>query len=168
MFKKILFSFLLLLCTYNIAVVAYRIFEPRPESVYTPDSSALDYDTLKQYIVSSGDNTTHLLFFCSGYDTDSIYIKETVLKTVEKDTSINIAGVIETVDVTMIDADNELTRLTNDWGITSIPAFAAVTTEDGEPVVLNTLEQSSGAVFTSDDIIRWIESNDISGTVSED
>lgn len=164
MFKKLLFTVLALLCAYNIAVVAYRILEPKPEAAVT-DGSELDYDTLKQYILSGGENTTHYLFFYSMYDTDSIYVRQNLLPAVEKDTAITIATAIEIVDVSDLDRYENMASLESDWGIFSIPAFAAVTVTEGKVDVLDVLEEED--TFTADDLLNWIERNEISGSISE-
>ena len=165
MFKKLLFSILAVICIYNVAVIGYRIFEPRDDTQENSENY-LDYETLSQYILSTGENTVHYVFFCSLYNSDCVYIENSVLSAIEKDTDITVSSTIEIVDVTELDEEDELNRLEEEWNISAVPAFAAITSENGTAVVLNTLIQTD-KTLTADEITAWITENEISGSIQE-
>ena len=159
MFKKVVYSLLCLITVYSIAVVAFRIYEPKTDANVVEESAYLDYDSLKEYILSTGESVTHYLFFYSRNDNDCVYVKNTVLASVTVDTQLQIDRIIETVDITALQ-DNMLTeKLAADWGIQRYPAFAAVSVIDGEPTVLNSLEYDGEIPLTPADVETWLKEN---------
>lgn len=158
MLKKIMFTFLTLLMVYSVCVVAYRIFEPRDNQPTVDTSSYLAYDSLKSYIEQSTQNV-HYLFFYSAINNNSIYLHDTIFSTVEKDTGKQLSSLIETVDITELDQTMETYRLSEDWSISSFPAFLSVSLENGEIIVNNVLEWTNAYPLTAQDIEDWMELN---------
>ena len=159
MLKKILFSFLCLLVIYSSGVVIYRIYEPKTDTNVVEESAYLDYESLKEYVMSTGESVTHYLFFYSMSDNDCVYIKNTVMAKVQSDTLLQIDRIIETVDITALEANMTTARLSKEWGISRYPAFAAVTVEDGQIKVVNMLEYDGEVPLTALDIEGWLEMN---------
>ena len=159
MFKKVVYSLLLLICAYSTAVVAFRVFEPKTDTNVIDEGAYLDYDSLREYILSTGESVTHYLFFYSRNDNDCVYVKNTVLASVSVDTQLQIDRMIETVDITSLEANMLTEKLSADWGIQRYPAFAAVTVKDGEPVVLNSLEYDGEIPLSALDVEAWLREN---------
>lgn len=162
MFKKVVFSLLLLISAYSAAVVAFRVFEPKTDANVVEESAYLDYDSLKEYILSTGESVTHYLFFYSRNDNDCVYVKNTVLTSVNADTQLQIDRIIETVDITALEENMLSEKLTADWGIQRYPAFVAVSVKDGEPVVLNSLEYDGEIPLSAAQVEEWLRENGLS------
>lgn len=160
-----MFTFLTLLMVYSTCVVAYRIFEPRDNKATIDTSSYLAYDSLKSYIQDSSQNV-HYLFFYSAINNDSIYLHDTVFSTVEKDTGKSMSSFLETVDITELDQKMETKRLSDDWGISSFPAFIALSVENGEIYINNNLQWTSEKPLTAVDIENWMELNGLYEKIS--
>ena len=152
MLKKIMFSILCLIMLYSTAVVAYRLFEPTASYHVGDEDTYLDYNSLKEYVKSGGDSSVHYLFFYSSEDDNSVYIKNTVITKVENDTSLQFTKIIETVDITSLVRNMQTSKLSEDWTISSYPAFAAVT-------VNNKLENTNDHQITAADMEQWLALN---------
>ena len=161
MLKKILFSLLCMLMIYSGAVAAYRIFEPRQEHVAIDSSSFLSYASLKEYIVSSGESSQHFLFFYNDGETDSMYVRTSVLSDVKAKSGLDLDSLIETVDLSGYKQENLPASLAQDWGLSDYPSFALVTVKDGEIQILSKLEWSSSSPITSPMLIQWLKDNGV-------
>lgn len=150
-----------MLITYSVCVAAYRIYEPREEFTETDSSSYISYASLKEYIVSAGESSEHLLLFYSPYDSDSEYVRSTLLNEVANQTELNISSMIEIVDVSGVRSDNLMSDLSNDWGLSDYPSFAIVQLQNNEPVVISKLEWTSSSPLTTQEIITWLKDNSI-------
>lgn len=158
MLKKIMFTFLTLLMVYSVSVVSYRIFEPSDNTNTIDTSSFLAYDSLKSY-VTEGSSSVHYFFFYSANDTNSIYLYNTVFSTVNSDTNKDVTSLIEVVDVSELDTTLDITRLYEDWGVSSYPSFVAVSVENGEITINNKLEWTNEKSITATDIENWLQEN---------
>lgn len=161
MLKKILFSLLCILMIYSSAVAAYRIFEPRQEHVALDSSSFISYASLKEYIVSSGESSQHFLFFYNDGETDSMYVRTSVLSDVKAKSGLDLDCLIETVDLSGYKQENLPASLAQDWGLSDYPSFALVTVKDGEIQILSKLEWSSSSPITSSMLIQWLKDNGV-------
>lgn len=161
MLKKILFTFLSLLILYSCGVVAYRLFEPTASYHIGNGEDYVDYNSLREYVTSTGESSIHYFFFYSKTDEDSVYIKNSVITSVENDTSLQFSKIIETVDITEITQNMDSNVLYEDWGISSYPAFATFTVENGNVMVSHILESSSNHIITALDIKQWLKDNDL-------
>lgn len=150
-----------MLITYSVCVAAYRIYEPSEEFQETDSSSYISYASLKEYIVSAGESSEHLLLFYSPYDSDSEYVRSTLLSEAAKRTSMDISSMIEVVDVSGVRSENLMSALSKDWGLSNYPAFAVVHLENNNPVVISKLEWSSSSPLTAQSIISWLKDNGI-------
>jgi uncharacterized protein YxeA len=159
MLKKILFTFLALLITYSGAVIIYRLLEPETET--SEPKTFIPYSSLKQYVAANGESSIHYLFFYSSADVNSSYVCTTVLSKTASQTGLDLSKIIETVDMTAIDQSGETSQLHTDWNISSYPAFAAVSVENGQTVVANTLEWDPEHPLEPSDIEEWLEENDL-------
>lgn len=161
MLKKILFSLLSILMVYSTCVAAYRIFEPDIESVSDDTSSFISYASLKEYIVSGGESSEHFLFFYNPLDSDSIYVRTSVIPDVESRTGLDLTSMIETVDLSGVLQENLPTSLASDWGLADYPAFALVVLKDGEIVIDATLQPSASSPITTPILTQWLRDNGI-------
>lgn len=160
MLKKILFTFLTLLMIYSTCVVAYRIYEPRDNQTTTDTSSMLAYDSLKSYVKDSSSNIHYFLFY-SALNNNSIYLKDTILNIVETDINKSLSNIIEVVDITELDQKMETKRLSEDWQISSYPAFVSVSNNNGEIIINNKLEWTNEKAITTTDVEEWLTLNGI-------
>lgn len=161
MLKKILFSLLCILMVYSGAVAAYRIFEPRQDHVRLDSSSFISYASLKEYIVSSGESSQHFLFFYNDGESNSMYVRTSVLSDVKAKTGIDLDSLLEIVDLSGYRQENLHASLAEQWGLSDYPSFALVTLKDGEIQVLSRLEWSSGTPITGTLLIQWLQDNGI-------
>lgn len=160
MLKKILFTFLTLLMIYSTCVVAYRIFEPRDNQSTTDTTSMLAYDSLKSYVIDSSSNIHYFLFY-SALNNNSIYLKDTILTIVESDINKSLSNIIEVVDITELDQKMEIKRLSEDWQVSSYPAFISVSNDNGEIIINNKLEWTNEKAITTTDVEEWLKLNGI-------
>lgn len=160
MLKKILFTFLTLLMIYSTCVVAYRIFEPRDNQSATDTTSMLAYDSLKSYVIDSSSNIHYFLFY-SALNNNSIYLKDTILTIVESDINKSLSNIIEVVDITELDQKMEIKRLSEDWQVSSYPAFISVSNNNGEIIINNKLEWTNEKAITTTDVEEWLKLNGI-------
>ena len=158
MLKKIMFSLLALIMLYSSAAAIYRIFEPQDDTDMNA-GTYLDYDSLKEYLLSTGEGTIHYLFFSSIDSADCQYVVNTVMSTVQNDTKLQIAKIIETVDITALEKALNTDRLQADWNISAYPAFAAVRIENGAIVVDNTLQYESDKPMNAASVEEWLKIN---------
>ena len=161
MLKRVLFTLLCLIMVYSIAVTGYRYFEPNAFDETEEGETYLDYETLKEYIRSSGDGVTHYLFFFSRKSQDCVYVKNTVMATVKNDTGLQIDRMIETVDITALEEQLLTNRLKTDWGLSSYPAFVTARTENGEIVIDNFIQYDQNHPMLASDIEAWLQLNGI-------
>lgn len=162
-----MFALLSLLMLYSTAVIAYRIFEPTASYHIGDEDTYLDYASLKEYVKSTGDSSVHYLFFYSSEDNTSVYLKNTVIAAVENDTSLQFTRIIETVDITELVRSMQTNQLSEDWHISSYPAFAAAAVQDGKIIVQNTLENTKEHQLTASDIEDWLRENGLYAGTSQ-
>lgn len=161
MLKRILFTLLCLIMVYSVAVAGYRYFEPRAYEESEEGLVYLDYETLKDYLLSGQDGATHYLFFYSRKNQDCQYVKNTVMATVRNDTGLQIDRMIETVDITELEEQLQTNRLKTEWGLSSYPAFMAARVEDGEIVIDNFIQYDQNHPMMANDIETWLQLNGI-------
>ncbi len=145
---------------YSTCVVAYRIYEPRDNQTTTDTSSMLAYDSLKSYVKDSSSNIHYFLFY-SALNNNSIYLKDTILNIVETDINKSLSNIIEVVDITELDQKMETKRLSEDWQISSYPAFVSVSNNNGEIIINNKLEWTNEKAITTTDVEEWLTLNGI-------
>ena len=164
MIKRILISLLTLMVVYSAVIIGIKIFEPDKidnESSVFQHTSALDYETLRDYTISSGAAATHFYLFSSADNSDCIYVESTVLKNAAAATGMNLDDLIEIVDITDLERTLTTNRLKAEWSVLSYPAFVACHVENGEIIVDNTLEWNPSQPISTDDIERWLKLNGV-------
>ena len=164
MIKRILISLFTVMMVYSAVVIGIKIFEP--DKIDTNNNifqhaSALDYETLRDYTISSGAAVTHFYLFSSADNNDCIYVEDTVLKNAAAATGMNLDDLIEIVDITDLERTLSTNRLRAEWGVLSYPAFVACHVENGQIIVDNTLEWNPASPISTDDIERWLKLNGV-------
>lgn len=164
MIKRILISLFTVMVVYSAIIIGIKIFEPdqidTDEAVFQ-HASALDYETLRDYTISSGAGVTHFYLFSSADNSDCIYVENTVLKNAAAATGMNLSDLIEIVDITDLERTLSTNRLRAEWGVLSYPAFIACHVEKGEIIVDNMLEWNPSQPISTDDIERWLKLNGV-------
>lgn len=153
---------MILLTLHSAVLVGYRLYEPesaedsrRPEFLNT----VIDYDSLREYTLSSGPSAIHYYFFCSVENNDCDYMETTVIKSAAKTTGIDLASLIEYVDITEIEQQLRTNQLKNDWNIASYPAFATTRNTDGRITIMNRLEWNPQAPVNEANLVQWLIQN---------
>lgn len=157
MIKRILLTFMALLAIYTSAAACYRIYDPRNSSQNETASSMISYNALRDLILSRGSGSVSYLFFCSLSDDNCVYVKNTVMHAVEKETGADLENIIYTVDITPLEENLNSRRITAEWGIHSWPAFLCVSTDGQNITVASQLEWDSSSPMTASDIENWLE-----------
>ncbi len=163
MLKRILFTGLVLLVFYSAALVGYRLNEPEKITAEsTPwTEQAITYDSLKDYTLNSGSAAIHYYFFCTAGSDDCMYMVNTVLPTVARDTNLDLSSLIEFVDVSSLENNMETNRLKEEWNISSYPAFVTCHVDQGKIVVDNAIESSVSAPLSAENVEDWLAKNNL-------
>lgn len=164
MSKRILFTFLTLLVIYSGILISYRMFQPDNADVYVYANNiegALDFETLKDYTLSSGSSSIHYYLFFEQGDNDSIYVINTVFKAVESSIDMNLTNLIEYVDLGDGSSTDVLTELSSTWGVDTYPAFVACHVDGNEIVIDNTLTATSDQPISDSQLKQWLLLNNI-------
>lgn len=164
MIKRILLTVFTLMMIYSTLVIGIKLFEPDvidTAAMEAQHSTALDYNTLKDYTLNSGTSASHFYLFSSIDNTDCLYVENTVLKNAQAQTGMNLSELIEIVDITDLERSLSTNRLRTDWTVLSYPAFVACHVHEGEIVIDNTLEWNPASPMSSDDIERWLTLNGV-------
>lgn len=161
--KNITISILLINLLIFIFLAFYVYFRPEQESSekVIQSTPTIPYDGLKDYLLSSGDFSIHYLFFCAPTDTDCNYIQNTIIKPLEAKQGQSLFERIDYIDISDLLANLEKNKLATDWGVTSYPAFIAVSVENGEFAVLNSIQYTTDDPINELDLKRWLAENEI-------
>lgn len=157
MIKRILLSLMSIIAIYSFAAVMYRVYEPTNLLNNSTNSSYISYSTLQEYTLSNTTATKHYYFFYSSIDSNSTYVMDTLLKVINRDTDIDIESVIEVVDVTPLDENNTLNRITTEWGIREIPAFLCISVANNTITIDSTLEWTDESPLTAELLESWFQ-----------
>ncbi|MGB4613702.1 MAG: hypothetical protein WBH68_05260 [Erysipelotrichaceae bacterium] len=164
MLKKIAISIMGLFLLASIVLAGYKIFEPnsRYEEVINIESFYISFNTVEEYTLSAGNNTTHYYLFCDPNNNDCKYLYDSVFPSVTaKNNNINIKTIIEYIDISeIIDNDDFLSNLKK-WNISTYPALVSCDVEDNQIIINNTLEFDTNHPLNSEDIVNWMILNDI-------
>lgn len=170
MLKRLMISFLVLLMVYSTFIVGFKLFEPETEEVSetTLNTTVIDYSSAENYTLNSGAAAIHYYFFCSPQNTDCIYMENTVMRTVELDTGINMSELFEYIDVTELDESFSLNKLKEDWQIDDYPGFVRCHVEDGKIILDSTLSWNSSQPLSVFELKQWLRQNGIYDTKEEE
>ena len=170
MFKKLLYSFMIILALSSIALGSYRFFESQADvKVSTSNEFVIEYEGAKQYVLSKGNSSTTYLFFCSFNNDNCNYIENTLYSDVNKElVDRKIEDIVEYVDIDNIDESRQLETLLNDWQINNFPAFVSVSTNDEALTINNSLVWNNEVPMTANDILSWLSINNLyEGEISQ-
>lgn len=162
MIKRILLTLMTLLSIYSLCAAAYRLFEPTNIHEEANVSSYINYNSLREYILSQGDQTTNIFFFYSSLDDNCVYVKNTVMHSVEKETGIDLENIIDIVDITDLEKNMATNRIAAEWGIHTCPAFICASTDGQNITVSKPLEWNPSSPMTATDLEQWLSENGIS------
>lgn len=168
MAKRILFTLMTLLVSFSLALVVFVSSEPVAVADNISDvlNNPLDYDTLQEYTISSGPSAIHYYYFCTADSNDCVYVANTVMKGARESVGSSVINLIEYVDLSGLDEEQRLTRLSNDWGISTYPAFVACHVENGQIVIDNSLLYEPDKPLSSEDLISWLSLNGLCQTAT--
>lgn len=168
MAKRILFTLMTLLVSFSLALVVFVSSEPVAVADNISDvlNNPLDYDTLQEYTISSGPSAIHYYYFCTADSNDCVYVANTVMKGARESVGSSVMNLIEYVDLSGLDEEQRLTRLSNDWGISTYPAFVACHVENGQIVVDNSLLYEPDKPLNSEDLVSWLSLNGLCQTAT--
>lgn len=155
MIKRILFTCMVLLSIYSVAVVGYRLYEPDLKNT-DENSTYINYNSLQEYTLSHGENTKHLYLFYSSADANSNYVKNTLLPSMHSSKGVDIADRIEIVDITSLDTSYTTNRMKAEWGIQTYPSFLLVSVENNQITIEDSLCWDEEHPFTADTIWNWL------------
>ena len=161
MVKKIVFSALIALCIYSLGVFAFCTVEPKAEDNTPISLTTVDYRTLDDYLVASGNGTVHYLLFYSDYNDDSIYVKDTVINSVSQSSSIDVNELIEIVDVSQVDEAQLNASISERFGVKNYPFFACVHVEDGSIIIDSVLPYDIDSPLKASELQTWLEENGV-------
>ncbi len=163
MSKKIVMSVLFINLLMSSILIFYIFFQPEKDEIerQLPSYTLISYETLDDYLLSSGDSSTHYLFFCSPSNPDCIYVQDTIIKPLEVKQGSSLFSRIDYVDVTSLEESLDTNKIAAEWGISSYPALISVTIEDGEFVINNSIQYAPDNPFNELELKRWLSENNI-------
>ncbi len=145
----------------SIFYAAYLYFQPTPAPLVLVDyarSISFDYDDVNEYVISR--DGMHYLWFCDG-NVDCKFVNDNMLRPLANQVRSEDFPELIFVDMSNLRSDISPARLNSDWGFTLYPAFVAVSVENGEKTIVNTLVWTPREPFGRDDIKRWMIDNEI-------
>ncbi|MEA4876127.1 hypothetical protein [Anaerorhabdus sp.] len=165
MIKKILISFMSLCFVVSMFLAFYCFFKPSEADTTavlraTP-IMIIPYGTLSDYLTTSGDSSTHYLFFCRFDSDDCNYVQDTVMKSLDAEQGSNLFDIIEYVDVSELENNLTINQLKDDWGFNTYPAFVAISNNSGELKVENYLQWDSENPMSTRELKQWMVDNKI-------
>lgn len=161
MFKKLFISFLCLLSFLTISIAFYRVYSPEQSENIESSDLNIQYESLKNYLSSGSDKSVYYLFFYLKEDKNSLYVKDTVLYQVQKETKLDLKKLITFVDISKLIQNNSLGVLNNEYGLSTYPSFAAVRYDNKSIQLVNALSWDSQAPLTALQIEDWLIKNQL-------
>lgn len=165
MIKKLLITLMSLSFVISMFLTFYCFFKPQESSVVSASTEntlmVVPYSTLKEYLTTSGDSSTHYLFFCRFDSADCTYVQETVMKALDAEQGSSLFDIIEYVDVSDLEDNLSINQLKDDWGFNNYPAFAAISNNGGELKVENYIQWDSQNPMSTREVKQWMVDNKI-------
>ena len=140
MFKRILYTLMILLALSSIGFASYRFFESKDNKQETYGYTMIEYEGAKQYVLSHGNSSTTFLFFCSHNNE-------------------NMNTLIDYVNIEPLEDSLKTENLMADWSINNYPAFVSVSVIDDQLVINNSLVWNSESPINTNDILAWLQEN---------
>ncbi len=156
---RIVSTVVLVIC---FGIATYFYFRPKQAAIIADNLIAiqehkLTYANINDHITA--DNKPHYLWLCDLNKNDCIYVRDYVIKPLVIELQTKELNDIEFVD--FYEAPDSKQYMTNNWGITSYPAFVTVQNIDGKITVLNSLSWDKNNPFDSQDLKTWMYENGI-------
>lgn len=160
MLKKIAITFLLVLFVLSGIVLLYDVFTPE-QTTLTSDTIPLE--TLEDYTLSSGNNTTHYYFICDVEDPNCNYVYYSLLPSVkEQSSTISPYDIIDYVNIaSYLSNPSTLKEELKKYNLTTYPAFVTIKVTDNKMVISSTLTYDPTSPFDTNDIVNWLKENDV-------
>ena len=153
---------------YSGILVAYRLNESNKEELSeTITADTLIYSGLEDYTLSSGSSARHYYYFLVPDSNDSIYMTNTVLSTVEKDTGLQLSTILEYVDLSALDDKYDVSEMQEKWHVSGYPSFIACHVENGAIVIDNAIESTVDLPLSAENVEVWLMTNGLYTTYSE-
>ena len=160
MFKRILYTLMILLALSSIGFASYRFFESKDNKQETYGYTMIEYEGAKQYVLSHGNSSTTFLFFCSHNNENCNYIEDTLYPDVNKRLdNKNMNTLIDYVNIEPLEDSLKTENLMADWSINNYPAFVSVSVIDDQLVINNSLVWNSESPINTNDILAWFQEN---------
>lgn len=165
MIKKLLITFMSLSLVTSTFLAFYCFYKPSEADasidLVKNTNMVIPYETLPDYLKTSGDSATHYLFFCSFENDDCNYVQNTVMKSLDAEQGSSLFDVIEYVDVSKLEDDLAINQIKDDWGFNSYPAFVAITNTNNELNVENYLQWDNENPMSTRELKQWMVENNI-------
>ncbi|MFV0479496.1 MAG: hypothetical protein ACK5LZ_02870 [Anaerorhabdus sp.] len=160
--KKIALTILFVNFLACLILSFYIYFQPEKTTVQAAvlNTPMIPYETLNDYLISSGDSTTHYLFFCDPENADCIYIQNTIIKPLEAKQGQSLFERLEYVDVSSTE-DITAAQFVDSWGFSSYPAFVTVEIENGEFTIINSIQNTTDSPISESELKQWLAENQI-------
>lgn len=160
MFKKILYTLMILLALSSIAFASYRFFESKDNKQESYNYNMIEYEGAKQYALSHGNSSTTFLFFCSHNNENCNYIENTLYPDVNKKLeNKDMNSLVDYVNIEPLEDSLKTEILMADWNINNYPAFVSVSVIDDQLVINNSLIWNSESPINTNDILGWLAQN---------
>ncbi len=161
MFKRLLYSFMVLIALASIALGLYRFFEANDaHSSLAAMDIMIEYDGARQYALSNGDSSTTYYLFCTNNNDNCQYITNTLYSAVNSELkNKRIDDIVEYVNIQSLVDDGSIDRLSQEWNINNYPAFVSVSNNYGELTINNSLVWDDTNPLSSNDILNWLALN---------
>ena len=157
--KKVILSFLVILCIYSLGVFAFRALDESREYEMQDNFTVIDCEQLEDYLLASSNGTVYYLMFYSNDSNDAIYLRETVLSTLNGTKSIDAYKTITIVDFSNTDLIKRNELLTK-WS-TQIPSFLCVNIENNTIVTDSILSYDHTKPLKASDVEAWLKENGV-------
>ncbi|MCI5774363.1 MAG: hypothetical protein MR210_07375 [Erysipelotrichaceae bacterium] len=161
MFKRLLYTFMIIIAIGSIGLGLYRFYEANDtHATINTNDVTIEYDGVAQYALSSGISSTNYFFFCTAKNNNCQYVLNTLYSDVNnKLKNKRIDDIVEFVDIQPLIDEGTIERLSSDWGINNFPAFISVSNNYGELTINNSLVWDDTNPMGTIDILNWLALN---------
>lgn len=165
MIKKILITFMTFSFVTSTFLAFYCFFKPSEVDASIElvgnTKMVIPYETLTDYLTTSGDSSTHYLYFCRFDNDDCNYVQNTVMKSLDAEQGSSLFEVIEYVDISELEDNLAINQLKDDWGFNTYPAFVAITNTNNELKVENYIQWDNENPMSTRELKQWMVDNKI-------
>lgn len=161
MFKKILYSSLIVFFMASVMFAVHLLYQPQPAPLVLLDygrTLSFDYEEINNYVTSN--DGKHYLFFCDA-SIDCKFVNDNYLRPLSSEVKESDFVDLIFVDMSNVREDISPSRLLNEWGFSTFPAFVAITVEENQKTIDNSLQWNLSDPFSKADIKQWMIDNEI-------